>query len=173
MRIRPADPEDGKLVDALLKAAFPGPTEARLVVSLRAADADVLELVADADGAIQGMVMFSPVTIQPPIGEAIFGLGLAPLAVQPEVQKRGIGAALVEAALEFVPTLGAPFCVVLGAPDYYGRFGFQPARSHQLFWDGDLDATHGDAFQFLSLAPDKLGSIAGVASYHAAFSELE
>lgn len=173
MRIRPADTQDGKLVDALLKAAFPGPAEACLVVSLRAANADALELVAEADGAIQGMVMFSPVTIQPPTGEAIFGLGLAPLAVQPEMQKRGIGAALVEAGLDFVRTLGAPFCVLLGAPDYYARFGFQPARSHELFWDGDLDAVHGDAFQFLGLAPDKLGTIAGVASYHAAFSELE
>ena len=173
MQIRPAASQDCDAVDALLKTAYPGPDEARLVVSLRAANADALELVAEADGVIHGMVMFSPVTIQPSETNAVFGLGLAPLAVLPAMQRRGIGAGLVETGLRYVRTLGAPFCVLLGAPDYYGRFGFEPARAHSLHWDGDLEGNMGDAFQFLNLAPDKLGAISGVASYHAAFSALE
>jgi putative acetyltransferase len=173
VQIRPSETADHAQIATLLKTAFPGPDEARLVVSLRAAEADALELVAEADGVIQGMVLFSPVTIQPAIGEAVYGLGLAPLAVLPDMQKRGIGGALVEAGLGFMRTLGAPFCVLLGAPAYYGRFGFKPARAQDLHWEGDLDDNHGDAFQFLSLAPEKVGSLSGVASYHAAFSALE
>jgi putative acetyltransferase len=173
VQIRPAEFTDHGSIDILLKTAFSGPDEARLVVSLRAAQADALELVAEADGVVQGMVLFSPVTLKPDLGEAIFGLGLAPLAVLPAVQNRGIGGALVEAGLGFMRPLGAPFCVLLGDPAYYRRFGFQPARAQNLHWDNDLNDQHGDAFQYLSLAPEKIGSLSGVASYHAAFSALE
>ncbi|MBF0307089.1 MAG: GNAT family N-acetyltransferase, partial [Alphaproteobacteria bacterium] len=47
-----------------------------------------------------------------------------PVAVRPDRQRQGIGRALVEAALEAARRLGAPGCVLVGDPAFYGRFGF-------------------------------------------------
>jgi putative acetyltransferase len=127
MQLRAFEADDEAGVDALLKAAFPGPGEARLVTALRAADADTLELVAVDHGSVVGSIMFSPVTARPGSGDDdLFGVGLGPVAVVPEHQARGIGVALIEAGLTYLTTLGVPWCVLLGDPDYYKRLGFAP-----------------------------------------------
>jgi predicted N-acetyltransferase YhbS len=59
-------------------------------------------------------------------------LGLAPLAVLPEVQRSGVGSALVRHALA---QLGDACVVVLGDPAYYGKFGFRDARESGLAWE--------------------------------------
>ncbi|MDO5705611.1 MAG: GNAT family N-acetyltransferase, partial [Paracoccus sp. (in: a-proteobacteria)] len=51
-------------------------------------------------------------------------LALAPVAVHPALHGRGIGSALIRAALAAHPDHSI---VVLGDPAYYHRFGFQPA----------------------------------------------
>jgi putative acetyltransferase len=55
------------------------------------------------------------------------GLGLGPLAVHPDRQRRGTGTALVHAVLGAAEALGEPFVALLGAPAYYRRFGFRRA----------------------------------------------
>lgn len=151
MKIRPSEPEDFTGIDTLLQTAFPEPGEARLVVALRAADADTLELVAELDGKIVGVTMFSPAMAKLNNGRELPGLGVGPVAVLPDYQNRGIGAALIEAGLDFVRTLGPTYCIVLGDPDYYSRFGFQPAPSLDLHWAGDPEDKTGNAFQVLAL----------------------
>jgi len=79
-----------------------------------------LSLVTEDDGLI-GHVAFSPVSITDG-SEGWFGLG--PLAVLPDRQGEGIGAALVRQSLMQLQALGASGCVVLGDPAYYRRFGF-------------------------------------------------
>lgn len=138
MQLRAFEADDEAGVDALLKAAFPGPGEARLVTALRAADADTLELVAVDHGSVVGSIMFSPVTARPGSGDDdLFGVGLGPVAVVPEHQARGIGVALIEAGLTYLTTLGVPWCVLLGDPDYYKRFDFVPAATWNWSWAGD------------------------------------
>jgi len=151
VKIRPCESEDYAGVDTLLKSAFPEPGEARLAVALRAADADALELVAELDGRIVGVAMFSPATAKTGNGPEIPGLGLGPVAVLPDYQNRGIGAALIEAGLDFIRTLGPTYCIVLGDPDFYSRFGFEPAPSLDLHWAGDPEDKTGNAFQVLAL----------------------
>ncbi|WP_417497372.1 GNAT family N-acetyltransferase [Maricaulis sp.] len=151
MQIRPCESEDHAGVDALLRAAFPEPGEAQLTVALRAADADTLELIAELDGVIAGVVMFSPATAKTGAGAEIPGLALGPVAVLPDYQNRGIGAALIEAGLDFIRTLGPTYCIVLGDPDYYSRFGFEPAPSLDLHWTGDPEDKTGNAFQVMAL----------------------
>ena len=79
--------------------------------------------MAEAGRAVVGHVAFSAVSVAGAAG----GLGLAPLAVRSEVRRRGGGAARVRAGLETCRRAGAEFVVVLGEPDYYGRFGFTAA----------------------------------------------
>ncbi|MAK63562.1 MAG: GNAT family N-acetyltransferase [Maricaulis sp.] len=172
MQIRPADADDHAGIDALLKTAFPGPEEARLVVSLRAADQDTLELVAEDHGRTVGTIFFSPVQAVSAAGTEFYGIGLAPMAVTPEHQRRGIGSALIEHGLTFLTSLGVPWCVVLGDPAYYGRSGFQPAGSIGWRWDVDPDGIHADAFMIKALGGHALPEQAAKVSYHPAFDAV-
>lgn len=173
MQIRPGDPGDCAGVDALLKTTFPTPAEARLVSALRAADADTLELVAEDHRQIVGDVMFSPVTAIAANASQAYGIGLGPVAVLPDRQHRGIGTALVEAGLDYLRNLGVPWCVVLGDPAYYSRFGFEPASARNWSWAGDPEGDHADAFQWLALdgrIPDTAGPYR--VHYHPAFDTV-
>ena len=105
-------------------------TEAQLIETLRAAGALIVSLVATVDEVLVGHMSCSPVTIdrRP---SSWFQLG--PLSVAPHLQGRGIGGALIASGLNRLRGLRASGCVLLGNPDYYGRFGFQsdPALTYQ------------------------------------------
>jgi putative acetyltransferase len=95
-------------------------TEAAIVDGLRQAGALMLSLVAiDEDGDLIGHIGFSPVTTDMP-GR---WLGIGPLSVRPDRQKQGVGSALVRAGLDRLRAEADGF-VLVGDPDYYGRFGF-------------------------------------------------
>jgi putative acetyltransferase len=83
-----------------------------------------LSLVAEEDGEIVAHIMLSYVALD---GRSV--LQLAPMAVVPDHQSRGIGAALVRSALERADALGEPLVLVVGHAGYYPRFGFEPARA--------------------------------------------
>ena len=77
------------------ESAFDTPAEADLVDLLRERGKATISLVAEIDGEIVGHILFSPVTIEPP-QPGWNALGLAPVAVIPDRQGRGIGQALVD-----------------------------------------------------------------------------
>ena len=100
--------------------AFGQPDEARLVERLRA-DGDVLlEMVAEADGAVSGHILFSRLWAD----NGHLYAALAPMAVRPGVQRSGIGSELVRGGLGMAREFGALGVLVLGHQDYYPRFGF-------------------------------------------------
>lgn len=109
------------VTDAFRNAAHSSGTEAKIVDGLRGDGSLTVSLVAEENGEVVGHVAFSPVKIA---GEAVDWYGLGPIAVQPDKQARGVGRLLIEAGLDRIRSLGARGCVVLGDPDYYGRFGF-------------------------------------------------
>jgi putative acetyltransferase len=127
--VREVTVADHAAAHAVVRAAFGRDTEADLVTALRAdpAHRPALELVAVDGDEIVGHVMLTAATIDG-AGEA---LALAPLAVVPSRQGRGLGAALVREVLAraAAPANRPPteIVVVLGDPRYYGRFGFRPA----------------------------------------------
>ncbi len=126
MILRRELPSDRVAVDEVHRRAFARPgedvaPEAVLVDGLRA-DGDVvpgLAVVAEAGGDVVGHVVCSRATLG---GRPSLGLG--PLGVLPEHQRRGVGSALVHAVLAAADALDAPEVVLLGDPAYYGRFGF-------------------------------------------------
>jgi len=161
--IRPERPADVAAVHALNAAAFGRAVEAEAVDAVRADGAARISLVAELAGEVVGHVMFSPVTLD---GAASPLLGLAPLAVAPAHQRRGIGGRLVEAGLAACRAAGAPGVVLAGHTDYYPRFGFVPAPPRGLQLRGYPDC---EAFFVIELAPGALAGLAGEIAFHPAF----
>src|SRR5262249_2325845 len=129
--VRPEAPGDVGAVRLVCEQAFGGPGEANLVDALRRNGKVTLSLVAEVRGAVVGHVLFSPAGIAPAGGPGEV-VGLAPLAVLPVYQRRGVGSALVRAGLAGLLAAGHGAVVVLGHPGYYPRFGFQPAAGFGL-----------------------------------------
>lgn len=117
-----ADAISGVIERAFADAPYSSHTEQAIVLALRRAGALSVSLVAIDGSEIVGHVAFSRVSISD--GSAGW-YGLGPVAVEPGLHGRGIGAALVREGLDRLRSLGAAGCVVLGEPAYYGRFGFR------------------------------------------------
>lgn len=161
--VREARPEDGPAIHEVHRAAFPTEGEAMLVDRLRA-DGDALaSIVAVVDGTIVGHVLFSRMGIVSAAGE-IPAVALAPVAVRPDRQCRGLGAALIEEGLKLAVDRGERIVLVLGDPTYYRRFGFtaEAAASIESPWPGPH-------FMALALTPGALDDVAGRVRYARAF----
>lgn len=130
--MRAARPTDHAAIDALLRAAFPTGAEARLVHDLRASGEMELELVLPDETGLAGYLALSRMV--KPAG----WLALAPLAIAPDWQGRGLGQRLTKAALKLTAIKGQTV-VVLGAPAFYGRCGFSLARASRLTSPYPLD----------------------------------
>lgn len=152
-------------IERVVREAFAGDAEARLVAALRIAGRLSLSLVAENAGELVGHVAFSPVDL----AGAPVGWGLAPVAVRPALQRRSIGSRLIRAGIDRAARAGAPFLVVLGDPLYYSRFGFQPARS----WRLRDEYGGGDAFQAIVSKPNCLPVEGGLVRYSPEFAIFE
>ena len=166
--IRPEGPEDSSQIRQVDELAFGQPAEAGLVERLREACADALSLVAE-DGVIVGHILLTPVVVEG-TGRHLVGMGLAPMAVLPDHQRQGIGSQLVRRGLGILRERGCPFVVVVGHPEYYPRFGFEPASKHGLVsqWEGMPDA----AFMVMVLDAHAMAGASGVAKYRDEFNEV-
>lgn len=166
--IRPETTADIAAIVHVHQRAFGRDNEARLVNTLRAENAIILSLVAQAADTIAGHILFSPVTISD--GTTAWpAVGLGPIAVLPEWQQQGIGSALIRAGLAKLPALGYDLVIVLGHPDYYPRFGFRPTQPYGIRWEVDVPA---EVFMLAELTPGALRGRRGVVSYHPAFAEV-
>jgi putative acetyltransferase len=167
MRIREEKEADKVAIRALNIAAFGTPAESGLVEALREQARPVISIVAEEGAAIVGHIMFSPVAL--PGYPELRIMGLAPMAVLPEQQRKGIGSVLVRTGLERCRRLGFGAVVVLGHPEYYPRFGFSPAARFGLGCDYRVPE---EAFMAMELQPGYLHDAAGTINYHAAFSNV-
>jgi putative acetyltransferase len=137
--IRTARPADRAAIGALVAAAFGQDGEAVLVERLVADGDAVLELVAEQDGALVGHILFSRLKVEDAAG-SMSAVALAPLAVAARARRRGVGAALVEAAHRRLAADGEVLSVVLGDPVYYGRFGYRRAPAADFASDYQCEA---------------------------------
>jgi putative acetyltransferase len=96
-------------------------------------------------------------------------MGLAPMAVLPIMQRRGIGTQLVKAEIENLRKMQCPFIIVLVHPEYYPRFGFERASLYGIKcpWEGIPD----DAFIILWLDKSTMNPVSGLAKYRDEFNE--
>jgi putative acetyltransferase len=119
---------------ALVAELPPGSESAELPSGSESAelppDGEPAELPTDGEPAVPdrrlvGIVQLSRGWLDAPARLAEV-LVLSPLAVLPELQGRGIGAALVRAAIGIAEQLDAPLLFLEGSARYYPRFGFVP-----------------------------------------------
>lgn len=165
--IRDERTDDAPAIRLVLEAAFSGTVEADIVDRLKQTCPERVSLVALNNARVVGHILFTPVTVETSNGP-IVGSGLAPMAVLPELQRAGIGSALVRAGIERLRVSGCPFVVVVGHPEYYPRFSFVPASAHAIRcqWEGVPD----EAFMVLVLQPAIASTLAGLAMYRPEFN---
>jgi putative acetyltransferase len=168
MIIRKEKPENVMAIHALNEQAFAAPEEANIVDKLRDSCEGLLSLVAIEMDRIVGHILISPATIEGKHG-VLKGMGLAPLAVLPEMQRQGIGTQLVKRGIEYLKRTECPFIIVLGHPEYYSRFGFETASQYQIKsqWEGVPD----EAFMILWFDKSKMNHVSGVGKYKDEFTE--
>ncbi|MDD9877136.1 MAG: N-acetyltransferase [Magnetovibrio sp.] len=146
VEIRESRPADRDALEDLYGAAFP---DEDLIALLR-------ELLAEADGvfsfvAVRGAALLGHIAF------TVCGLAgrrekvgmLAPLAVRPEVQRQGLGGALIGEGLRRLKGEGVTRVQVLGDPAYYGRHGFAP--DDDIAPPYDLPPAWRTAWQSISL----------------------
>jgi len=170
MFVRRERPEDHASVATLHDAAFGSgeapPTAERLLVDELRRDADVmpaLTLVAVLDGVLVGHVMCS----RGHVGEQPH-VALGPIGVLPRCQRRGVGSALMHAALGAADALDEQGVFLLGDPGYYTRFGFEPGVAVGVT---PPEPAWGEHFQVRRLTAWD-SSARGVFRYPAAFDRL-
>lgn len=143
---------------AFLNAPHADHTEQFIVDALRRHGALTISQIAKVGGEIIGHVAISPVTLS---SGANGWFGLGPISVLPEYQRHGVGSKLMKSSLAALEAMGASGCVLLGDPDYYGRFGFKAVEG--LVYPG-VPAEYFQALSFSGEFPQ------GEVSYQEAFS---
>lgn len=161
--IRDEQPTDAKQVREVNEAAFGRSDEADLIDKLRVERAILLSLVAQYDRQIVGHILFSRMTVDAAPGP-LPAVSLAPMAVLPDHQGRGVGSQMVRRGLADLRERGERIVIVLGHKEYYPRFGFSSGKARNLsspFPPGALMA--------LELSEGALAGVHGAVRYPSAF----
>lgn len=88
-----------------------------------------LSIVAERGSEICAHVLFTRAILDAP-DRLVDVLVLSPVGVLPDLQRQGIGTALITDALALIArSRSEPAVFLEGSPAYYSRFGFEPAGS--------------------------------------------
>lgn len=112
---------------------------------------------------VVGHILFTRTLIDSAQGE-VLSVALAPLAVSPAYQQRGIGRELVRTGLAWLRSRGERSVLVLGDLRFYSRFGFSSDRAAAL-----KTAFPPESFMALELVPNALDGVSGAVRYASAF----
>jgi putative acetyltransferase len=124
-------------------------------------------MVAEVDGQVVGHILFSGLPIMTVVG-IVEALSLAPMAVIPLRQGRGIGSMLVMEGLRACTEAGHRIVIVLGHPEFYPRFGF----SAKLAAERLKSPFSGPAFMAVELVPGALEGVDGEVRYPPPFGVI-
>ncbi|QLE54406.1 GNAT family N-acetyltransferase [Nostoc sp. TCL26-01] len=132
MNIRCENSSDYLAIATINQLAFGRDNEAQLIAAIRMSEFSIpeLALVAEVDHVVVGHILFSYINL---VDEVTFKvISLAPIAVHPDFQKQGIGTQLVQAGLAKLATRKEVMVIVLGDPQFYTRFGFEPSVKYDI-----------------------------------------
>jgi len=170
INIRLEEPKDYRAVEEIARAAFNTPDrverskigcpmEHHMVYRLREKDGIMdLSFVAEVNGKIVGHIIYSNAHILQPDSSKVDVLDIGPISVFPEMQKSGIGSALMKHSIEEAKKLGHGAILFFGHPEYYPRFGFVPANE---FGITDCNGENYPAFMAMELKENFLKNVTG------------
>jgi putative acetyltransferase len=163
MLIRPETSFDHEAVRSVNTDAFGRADEADLIDRLRRDGVVLLSLVAVREDAVAGHILFTRLPIQTASG-VVEAVALAPLAVRSEVQRQGVGSALIKDGVTRLLEAGERIVIVVGDPRYYQRFGFSGRLARNLSCP-----LSGPSFMAMELRAGALDGLAGEVKYPPAF----
>lgn len=174
LNIRQEETKDHQAVFSLITSAFHNIEESDhkeqlLVERLRQSEAFIpeLSLVAEAENTIIGYILLTKVEIISDTYSCV-SLGLAPLAVHPSFQKKGVGSLLIQEAHRRAIQMGYTSVVVLGHKDYYSRFGYRKALDFGIHFPFDVPEEY---CMVIELIPNGLKEVHGTVKYAEPFTE--
>ncbi|EOZ97831.1 acetyltransferase, GNAT family [Indibacter alkaliphilus LW1] len=170
--IRQEVPGDYNDVYKLNVTAFGRNDEAELVEALRKNHSifvPELSIVATENNQIIGHILFTKIQIKDADGNLNESLGLAPMAVRPELQKKGIGGQMIKKGFEVAKRLGFKSIIVLGHENYYPKFGFQSADKWKILAPFQVPS---NVFMAIELVVDGLKNISGTVIYPKEFETV-
>ena len=166
-QIRRSQPADFDAIFDTVSEAFQEPDSevkehVRLVKHLLADPTakPYLSLVAVADEHVVGFILFTSVHInnsQKQVSASI----LAPIAVRPFCQNKGIGRLLIKKDIERLKTMDVELLFVLGPPGYYPKFGFLPAGAAGFTAPYPIPGENEQAWMVQALRPGIIQNISG------------
>jgi len=165
--IRLETPEDKASIRHVNKEAFGQKEEAGIIEKLRNRGVLTISLVAVQDDRTVGHIAFSPVKVESE-RSSFEAIALAPMAVLPAYQRKGIGSQLVRSGIKECQHLGHEIIVVLGHPNYYPRFGFVPAKPKGITCEFEVP---DEAWMILELREGALAGRQGTVSFQPEFKE--
>jgi putative acetyltransferase len=155
-----AGPEEADIVDRIRREA---PEGWHSLVAVGAPESPYVDIVV-------GQLLLSPCPVEGAGGRVVATvLAVGPVGVLPEVQFRGVGSALMSATIGLAIARAVPALVLLGHPEYYPRFGFQPARGVGLLPPADA---WPDAAWMARPLPAWTDAMRGTVRYPEAFEPL-
>lgn len=116
-------------------------------------------LAIEGDEAI-GHILFTKVRLNGTAGQTKASI-LAPLAIVPSAQNKGVGGVLIREGLRRLAEADVALVFVLGHPGYYPRHGFQPAGVQGFEAPYPIPQEHASAWMVQELRPAILGSVSG------------
>lgn len=167
LEIREENINDYEQVYNVIKTAFEKAehndgNEQDLVIALRKSNSFIpeLALVAVYENKIIGYVLFTKIKI----GDST-ELALAPLAVLPEYQRKGVGMRLITEGHRIAKQLNYNYSVVLGSNKYYSKSGYIPASKYNIKAPFDVE---DECFMAIKLN-ENAKAIKGIVEYDKAF----
>jgi predicted N-acetyltransferase YhbS len=122
--IRPLNQIAAADVESLLDVAFGADRHGRTAYKLRAGTVAIpsLSFAAVGGGQLIGSLQSWPVRLETPSGESAPLTLVGPVAVSPALQRGGIGRMLMTHMLAVADAGAADALMMIGDPEYYGRF---------------------------------------------------
>ena len=172
MIIRQEVEKDHETVFKLIEAAFrdmemSDQQEHFLAERLRLSDAFIpeLSLVTIEHETIIGHILLTRISI---VNEenVTSSLALAPVSVLPEFQGRGVGSALIIESHKVAKDLGHDSIVLVGHPNFYPRFGYEPIHRYGISLPFDVPE---EVSMIKDLSLGALNNVKGEVMYPRAF----
>lgn len=162
MIIRETTSSDLDDVLAVESAAFGSDNEAELVRDLTddPSAKPLVSLLAFEEGRAVGHILFTSARLAHSASSPAISI-LAPLAVVPGAQRKGIGGKLIESGLSILSKSDVKLVFVLGHPEYYPKYGFNPAGCQGFEAPYPIPDEHADAWMVQALKPGVIGNVQG------------